>query len=118
MACHGTPGRWGSQAVLPRDTIGHYLDVRVDSVLVEVEGNENCIEPGGEGPWQLDAEQAMANVCGDASPHHGASRVHHHIAAQRYFSLFPGVCSSTERLTHDVIGALETLDAFDVGQDV
>src|SRR6266850_2768262 len=118
MARHSTPGYWGSQVVLPGDAIGHRLDVRVDSVLVEVEGNENRIEPGGEVPWQLDAEETIADVRSGASPHYGASRAQHHIAAQRYFPIFPSVCRSPKRLKNDVVSTLETLDAFDVGVDV
>src|SRR5882672_969911 len=118
MARHGTPGGWGSQAVLLRDAIGHHPDVRIDVVLVEVQGHENSIEPGCEVPRQLDAEEAIAGVRGGASPHYGASRAQYYVAAQRYLALFPRVCCSTERLTDDVIGALETLDAFDVGLDV
>src|SRR5262249_4245969 len=57
----------------------------------------------------------MASVCSSASPHHRASRAQHDIATQRYLALFSSVCCSAERLTDDVIGTLETLDAFDVG---
>src|SRR5215467_12624423 len=105
MARHGTPGWRGCQAVLLGDAIEHHLDVRVDIVLVEVESHENSIEPGCEVPRQLHAEEAIADVHGGASSHHGAGRTHYHIVAQRYFPLFPSVCCSPERLTDDVISA-------------
>src|SRR5262249_38481803 len=114
-SAHCTPGWGGSQAILLGDAIGHHLDLRVDIVFIEVQGNKNSIEPGCEVPRQLDAEEAMAGVRGGASPHHGASRAQHHVATQRYLALFSSACGSPEWLTDDVISALETLDAFDVG---
>src|SRR5215831_9344914 len=95
--------------------IGHHLDIGVDVVVIEVQGDEHGIEPGCEVPRQLDAEETIASVCGGARPYYGASRAQDHIATQRYLALFPGVCGSPEWLPDDVIGTLETLDAFDVG---
>src|SRR5262245_1213398 len=112
---HCTPGLWGSQAVLLGDAIGHHLDIGVDVVFIEVQSHENRIEPGCEASRQLDAEEALAGIRGGASPPHGTSRAQHHIATQRYLALFPRICSSAERLTDDIIGTLEALDAFDVG---
>src|SRR5262249_20650933 len=97
------------------DAIGYRPDLGIDGVLVKVEGHENSIEPGGKAPRQLDAEEAMAGVRGGASPRHEASRAQYHVATQRYGTLGPSVCRSAERLTDDVIRALEALDAFDIG---
>src|SRR5262249_46262064 len=112
---HCTPGGWGSQALLLGDAIGHHLDIGIDIVFIEVQGNENSIEPGCEVPRHLDAEEAIAGVRGGASPHYGASRAQHYVATQRYLALFPSVCGSPERLADNIIRALETLDAFDLG---